>query len=755
MKNVQSLTLPPLRYSRRGWRIAVAALAPCLATCLVLPSAAQTPPAAKPAVAPVSAVPAPPAVSDNSAPPAPGDNVRYGYTIHQTLELGGHVAGQSGSSAVYDTMVNLHSGPRILNEFLEMRAVDPARSKLFDTLSTSSFGYAGDPNSVSMLNVARGKIYDFRGSFRRDRQYFDYDLLANPLIPPASTPFDPVLSSPHLFNTVRRNTDLNLTVAPLSPVSVRFGWNHNISEGPSFSTVHFGTEALLTQNWRNATDSWTGGIDWKPFRLTTISFDQFVSNYKGDTTWGLGALNYQLSNGTPVSLGIDISSVWKTPCAAPLTGTGAVNPTCNAYLSYSRVAPVRTLIPSEQLRFQSAAIPHFTFNGRLLYSGGNSRLSNFNETFNGLETRTGLRQSVITGSASTERVNVNGDLSMAWQIAPKIAATDVFNFWDFRMPGTNSFTEIDSPGSSLLTPPGPPGAPVTTPDYQYINQKTKTNTFLVAWDATGRARLSLGYRYRSRIITDAGGDFIPIHENWGIFGAALRPTPQWRVNFDADAMYADNAFTRISPRHQEHYQFRTNYKPNAWLAFSGTINDHEASDNVQTVNHVEHNRDFSFGATIAPDEKWSLDLNYGFDSVYSTTVECYTSSAPPTTAGVAPDVCAAAGTPNASTGYYNSPTQFGAFGFTVSPVKRVHLNGGYRISAVDGSSDLINIRQVAGSLQSRYQSPYVRVAFDLAKNWSWKGDYNYYGYGEQSPVGPTAPRNFHGNVGTLAVNYAF
>ena len=58
--------------------------------------------------------------------------------------------------------------------------------------------------------------------FRRDRQYFDYDLLANPLIPPASTPFVPVLDSPHLYNTVRRMTDLGITLAPLSRVSARF-----------------------------------------------------------------------------------------------------------------------------------------------------------------------------------------------------------------------------------------------------------------------------------------------------------------------------------------------------------------------------------------------------------------------------------------------------------------------------------------------------------------------------------------------------
>jgi hypothetical protein len=696
----------------------------------------------------------PPAIAHDATPPTPADNIRYGYVIHQSVDLGGHIADYSGSGAVYDTMVNLQSGPRILEQSLDLRAVDPSHVILFDHLSTNSFGYGGDPYTVSFLNIAKGKIYDFRGSFRRDRQYFDYDLLANPLIPPASSPFVPILDSPHLYNTVRRMTDLNLTLIPLGPVSVRIDYNHNVSEGPSNSTIHVGTEALLTQFWRNSTDSYTAGLDWKPIPLTSFSYDEFITHYKGDTTWQLTGLKYQLSNGTPVSLGIDISSLWASPCANPFTSSGVVNPTCNGFLAYNRSAPTRTLVPTEQLRFQSASIPKLTMNGRLLYSAATSNLINFNELFNGLTSRSALRESLVTGSAHIRRINVSGDYSLAWQITPTITATNLFDFWNFRMPGTNTFTETDYAGTSMLNPPGATTT-TTTPDYQFINQKTKTDTFVVAWDVTTRARLSAGYRYRSRIITDGGGDFIPIHENWGLFGAALRPTAQLRVNFNVDAMYADNAFTRISPRQLQHYIVRTTYKPHTWLTFAGTVNIRESRDNVDTVNHLEHNRDFSFGTSISRSERWSLDLNYAYDSVFSSTIECYTSTPAPPTAGLAPPVCVAAGTPLLSTGYYNAPAQFGSIGFMVVPIKRVHLNAGYRMSAVNGTSDVINIRQVSGSLQSQLQSPYANLVIDIAPNWSWKADYNYYGYGEGSPIGPTLPRSFRGNVYTLAVHYAF
>src|SRR5262252_7022918 len=103
--------------------------------------------------------------------PEPEEKVIGGYVTHQSLELGGHIVEQSGSGSMYDTLVNIHTGPRILNQSLTMRAKDPLRTKFFDSLSTSSYGYGGDPINWTFLNVSKGRIYDFHGSFHRYRQY--------------------------------------------------------------------------------------------------------------------------------------------------------------------------------------------------------------------------------------------------------------------------------------------------------------------------------------------------------------------------------------------------------------------------------------------------------------------------------------------------------------------------------------------------------------------------------------------------------
>jgi len=221
--------------------------------------------------------------------------------------------------------------------------------------------------------------------------------------------------------------------------------------------------------------------------------------------------------------------------------------------------------------------------------------------------------------------------------------------------------------------------------------------------------------------------------------------------------YADNSFTRISPRQVQHYRLSTNYKPRPWLTFAGTMNIYERRDNVQTVNYLAHNRNYSFGATITPNEKWGMDINYSYTDIYSTVAECYTSSAPVggDQSQTSPLVCQQAGLPLQANGYYDQPTQYGYIAFMLNPIKKLHASAGYRMSDANGTAPPINVRQVPGSLQSQYQTPFGRLAWDFDSNWSWHGEYNYYSYGEGTPIGPTLPRSFRGNVYTLSVRYAF
>ncbi|WP_182276716.1 hypothetical protein [Granulicella sp. 5B5] len=700
--------------------------------------------------------------------------VKDGYTIHQTTELGGHIAEQAGSAAMYDTLVNLQTGPRVLGQTYEMHALPGTKHPLFDTLFAASNGYGGDPNNFVTLRISKGKLYDFQGLFRRDRQYMDYDLFDNPLVPAGVTSngytFPQVENSPHLFNTVRRMTDVNLTLLPLSKVSFRAGYSQNLSEGPSYSSIHMGTEAQLLQNWRNNTDSWTGAVDWKPIARTQLTFEEHISHYKGDTNWRLAGLNLQLSNGTPVSIGFDNTSVPSCTGGAPIvssiTTPATANAGCNGYLQYSRDEPTRTLFPTEEFRFQSASIKNIRMNGLIRYTGANMNLPNYSEYFSGLESRTTLRAATTTGYSTAKRVNVSADYGFVWQVTGKFSLSDQYDFWDFRQPAYNSLSEVDQSGASMLAAPGAPQAPAVTSASAFLGQKTETNTVTAAWQASPEASISLGYRYRSRAIdrsSTAVTDALPngtaytldIHENGGILGFTLRPTPRWRVNGGIEASYADKTYTQISPRALQHYQVRASYKPKDWATISGAFNDLERRNNVQYVDHLDHSRSVTFGASLMPNVHYGVELNYGYVDFFSRTDLCYTATPVPSGAVGVPSGTGCGTNTYLGNGYYDAPTQYGAIGITLAPVTKLRSSVGYRMSAISGTTEFLNPRQVSGSLQSQYQSPYANVAWTVHPGWIWRGDWNYYGYGEGGPIGPTSPRAFHSNVVTLGMHYEF
>ncbi len=696
----------------------------------------------------------------------PKETIIDGYAVHQSIDLGGRIASYSGSGSMYDTLVNMQSGPRVLTQTLEMHAVAKARYPFFDRLTTSSAGYGGDPNDFTLLRMSKGKIYDFQGLFRRDRYYSDYNLLDNPLVPAGVTSngytFPQVQQSPHLFNTVRRMTDVNLTLAPLSKVSFRAGYSQNINQGPSYSSVHFGTEAHLLQNWRNSTDVWLGAVDWKPFTRTLLTYAEHIVHYKGNTNWQLADANLQLANGTPVSLGFD--NVIPPAC----TGGGAIlsnstnpptaNPTCSGYLQYTRVAPIRTLVPTEEFSFQSSDIKNLQMNGHFSYTGASMTMPNYVEFFNGEETRTRHRQVTVTGYGKAARVNVSGDFGAVWEVSRKFSLSEQYDLWYFRQPARGYFSEVDQAGTSMLVAPGPALAPVITENNNFLGMKTVTNTVVAAWDPTSRASLSIGYRYRLRSIdlaSDEPHSLVDIHENGGLMGVVLRPTIRWRINGNVEVAYADKAYTRISPRQLQHYKVRSTYKPRDWATISGTYNDLERRDNVYLVNHLDHNRSATLGASLMPNDHYGLELNYGYLDVFSQTDLCFADTPAPAGAVHVPAGTDCGTNIYLGSGYYDAPTEYGSIGITLAPVQSFHATMGYRMSAANGKTEFLNPRQVPGSLQSQYQTPYGTVAWTIASGWAVRAEWNYYGYGEGTPIGPTSPRSFRGNLYTLSMHHEF
>jgi len=164
-----------------------------------------------------------------------------------------------------------------------------------------------------------------------------------------------------------------------------------------------------------------------------------------------------------------------------------------------------------------------------------------------------------------------------------------------------------------------------------------------------------------------------------------------------------------------------------------------------------HNRNFGLNATIAPNERFSLDVAYNYTAFLQDDNVCYIGTFTP--AGTF--TCVNDNALLEVLGNYNNHTQFGEFSLMFKPVNRVKARLGYSITDVNGSTLILDPLQPLGPLASRFQQPLAAIDVEIAKNVTWHGGWNYYQYNEGSFVGPTLPRYFHSNVTTLSLIYAF
>src|SRR6202167_2040645 len=419
-----------------------------------------------------------------------------GYNIHQTIEFGYRASEISGNQNTYDTFENLGSGLRLFDYSLRMRSLDHS-GLLFDNLTFSNFGYGGDPNDVTRLRVKKKKGNDFRLLFRRDKNFWDYNLYANPLNPAALNPpgslstgcfvgpptaafpqgapafcSNPAVAqnnSLRSLDLVRRMQDYDLTLLPQSQVRLRLGYSRNRDEGPSLFTTDSGTISAFHQAKSYTTNSYRVGVDVHILPRTTLSFDEFLSYYRQDNVISdnpavnpgnfgfiLGTVPGQ---GTPAGTPVDLGNIWSTqtpaetfPCATPVvTGTtNTATPTCNGFLSYSQVGDPRNFMPTERFRFQSNYFKNFEMSGSVGYSSSDYHFSDLDEVMNGWVARTAQRGSTAAGPIKTTRVSVNANWSGAYAINDKFRILDSFQYDNWRIPGM-----WDAAESNVFATPSP------------------------------------------------------------------------------------------------------------------------------------------------------------------------------------------------------------------------------------------------------------------------------------------------------------
>jgi opacity protein-like surface antigen len=720
-------------------------------------------------------------------------------------------AGLCPNESMYDTLVNLHTGGRLLDQTLSLRAPDH-NGGIFDDLSISSFGW-GDPNAVARVRASKHKLYDFNATYRQDRNFFDYDLLANPLNP-AGSPFT-VGYSPHTMDLAHRMSDFNLTVLPESAISFRLGYSRNRTEGPAFSTLHEGEESLLLNDVSTTTDNYRFGVDYRPLKHTKISFDEILQWYRGDTTASDQNLYFTLPNGTMTDLGIDF-----TPPSTMITcmQTVPVTASCIKTLngssqttSYARSNRVRTHTPTEQLSLESYN-KKWDVTGRASYSG-NDMAANYNEFFTGV-TRGALDQ-LLMGPQNGKWIQDSADLGVTYHVTDKFSVKDTFHIMNWRSPAffNSDSVNFNPPASGVATPAGcsstacvlfPIGstlqAATATMYSNFLQQNSKWNLLQADYDFSRMFGVHAGYRYDHAAVVNATDSLTGvtstvtnaqtiISTDTGLVGFWLRPNSKLRANADLNIGTADNWEYRTDPRRTMEYKGRLIYTPTRWATLTALGNAQEQRNRgndcdptgafvkapcnstnpvlgTGEVDYNAHNRNVGFGATFMPNEKFGFDLAYNYSNIASNSFICYDITAPgavpPTANCVGNTVAGVNGGANVVGGnlyetyeIYSNRVHYADATVLWKPIPRVSANMGYSIVSSQGNTTTFNPLQPLGSLASNFHRPIFALEVKMAKNWAAKAGWNYYGYNEKDVAGPTLPRDFHDNMTTLSLKYAF
>jgi hypothetical protein len=700
-----------------------------------------------------------------------------GYVVHQSVELGYRASNVSGSEAMYGTLVNLNSGPRVLDQTLSLQSKEH-NGLFFDNLYVNGFGWGGDAMTGLNLRVDKGTWYDFRANFRRDQNFFDFDLLANPLNPPTSSPSIPVTSSPHNFLNSHRMNSIDLTVLPQSVVSFRFGYWYNVVDGPAFSSVHEGTDALLLQSLNTNLDSYRFGVDFKILPQTVISYDQFLDYYYGKTTAQLGSFAPALLPGVPgsVELGLPIDTQNNNPCGFSPPATSLIDNTgtltnidCNGFYSYSRPDHVHTFTPTERVSLRSNYFERLDLTASYAYSSADMSAPQ-DEFFNGLSSRSDLRQTTVTGPAHANQISNVADFTATLHFTKHVRLVDTFRFWAFRINQNSNFTETDlvcsSPNCSLLTPiSSTTPSSSTTPEQLSFNQNWNRNETDLIWDISARMGVRGGFRYSDREFNDffssaGGGDHFSIHEYTPLVGFWVRPITALRVNFDWEHPNYDNVLVRIGPRDESRYRIQARYTPKPWAVIGSSINLWKASNGDVLTNFRGHSYNYGVTASLTPRERFGFDLAYNYNDYQQNALICFNDSDTTLPVVINAGSCTANGFADSknnllTNGFYTNRTNYGLAAVMFKPIPRLTAQLGYSITSANGQTPQFNRLQPAGALQYNYQQPLANLSYYIGHNLTAKAGWNNYQYGEQSFVGPTNPRNFHANNVTMSLLWAF
>jgi hypothetical protein len=485
---------------------------------------------------------------------------------------------------------------------------------------------------------------------------------------------------------------------------------------------------------------------------------------------------------------------------------------------------------------QSTFFPTLQFSGKYSYTGSDFNVYNFQQAFQGLESRSFLSNFLQTGPMQGRHTASYADFGATWQVTRDFSLVDAFHYGNWQEPAQFTASECNFFSSSLIIPPNfftssaalpistctpPANAVPGTPNHKsgsapdilvnldsnFLKQQITSNLIEGQVQISPKTGAYFGYRYVHRVIADnfyntqnaiyfpsnaargncalvsgvlpdgctqnADGSisfvtpspsFGPpgitdINSNTAVLGLWAKPTQKLLLNFDAEVGSANNTFTHLSPQDFQQIRARLRYQAASGVHLSLHFTTTNGQSNAVTINGSQHDSNAGMSLSLAPSEKISAQLGYNYDNISSSLLICFTSSlAQPGLQG-----CPGVEGLVQQQSPYSSAVNTGFVDVLWSPIPRLSVEAGGNLSSASGSQLQLNpLSTIAtiptGPLNSTWYQPYGSIGYRFAKHWTGRARWDYYSYHENlnnSYQDFYATRNFHSNLVTLSVRFAF
>ena len=590
-----------------------------------------------------------------------------------SIDLGYRFTSIGGNTDVYDSVVNLHQGPRLIG--LEFTITDP-KKRLFDRLDVRANNWGGDPYNTVHVDASKQGIYDFNFDYR-DIAYFN-------LLPSFADPLlgNGLVLDEDSYFTRRRMADFQLDLLPGHRIIPFLAYGRDSGQGTGITNFVSDVNAYpVTDNMFDKTDNYRGGVRLE-FNHWHATLEQGGTTLRDDQEAYFSGFNagnvYQPYFGQTLDLsalsqayGVRGDSIYTK---ALFTTNPASWIDVYGQFLYSQ--------PQTNVNYSQFNSGNFVLLSSLLFYTGEQAL----------------------GYAEAKQPHTTGNLGFELRPFKRVRVRESWMTDRLHTAAAGLLTDmILEPVTAAQTTLSPLASLLA------VNYNQEQVDVLV--DVTHKLMLRGGYRYSwgdaedpAPLLAGGGEESSQLRQQAGIAGIHYRPMQKLTLDADFEDAVSDHAYFRTSLYNYQKMRARARYQLANKLSLQASFSLLDNQNPTQGINYSFLSRQNSISASWTPSKRVSILGEYTRATVYSNI-----NYLEPETLG-------------------QEESLYRDNAHSASSIVDVALPGYAKLTPrlSFGGSLLIS----SGSRPTTFYQPLIRLAVPVRKNLAWKSEYRYYGYGE-------------------------